>query len=135
LKIFVLTLLCILPLTAFLRIDSRWNHEKPGFNKDLLIYKEELRDAVPEDALCIAGNDLSGFIFFYYIDKKGWGFYYDELDAAQLSRMIEKGAAYLYSDSRNVENKAGIAPFLGELVVERGSIRIFKLKQVSKSRN
>jgi hypothetical protein len=118
-----------LPLTAFLRIDSRWNPEKPGFNKDLLIYREELRKAVPEDVLCIAGNDLSGFIFFYYIDKKGWGFYYDELDAQQLSRMIEEGAGYLYSDSRKVEAKPGISPLLDDLIIERGSIKIFKLKQ------
>jgi hypothetical protein len=49
-----------------------WDKDSPGFNKDLLTYWDELREAVPKNTLCVAGNDISSFIFFYYIDKKGW---------------------------------------------------------------
>ena len=128
-KYFVLLLLFILPLLAYLRMDGRWNPEKPGFNRDLLVYKNELRDAVPKDALCIAGNDISHFIFFYYIDKKGWGFDNNKLDEEQVGKMIKGGATYLYSDSRQIEDKAKIAGFLNELILEKGSVRVFRLKQ------
>jgi len=124
----VVALLLVLPLTAFLRVSHRWNPGKPGFNKDLLVYKDELRNAVPNDVLCVAGNDYSHFIFFYYIDKKGWGFHYDELNDNQLSEMIKQGAKYLYSDSRQVEEKPGIPALLDDLVMERGSVRIYRLK-------
>lgn len=71
LKYLVILCLLILPLTAYLRMEDRWNAETPGFNKDLLVYSEELRNAAPKDALCIVGNDVSHYIYFYYIDKKG----------------------------------------------------------------
>lgn len=121
-------LLLILPLTCFLRMQSRWDTESPGFNKDLLTYKTELRNAIPKDALVVAGNDESHFIFFYYIDKKGWGFHNDELTPEQLNVMIEKGAEYLYTDSEAMASNSKMSTFLNELILEKGSIKIYKLQ-------
>ncbi|MDQ3048710.1 MAG: glycosyltransferase family 39 protein, partial [Bacteroidota bacterium] len=44
-KTIVLFLLAMLPLTAYLRMHKRWDLNSPGFNKDLLMYKNELRKA------------------------------------------------------------------------------------------
>jgi hypothetical protein len=129
-KYLTLILLLILPFTCYLRMEVRWNPESPGFNKDLLTYKTELQNAVPSKSLVVAGNDISHFIMFYYIDKKGWGYDGDFLTAKMLQTMIEKGAAYLYSDSRKVENNSEIACYFDKLVCQKGSIRIFKLKKI-----
>lgn len=126
---FAFFLLALLPLTAYLRMQVRWTAERPGFNKDWLTYKSELRGAVPNDALCIAGNDVSSCIFFYYIDKKGWPFNSDQLDSTRMKTMIKEGASYLYSDSRNVDEKADIQPYLDSLILEKGSVRIFRLRK------
>ena len=127
-RYFTIALLILLPLFCFLRMKGRWDLESPGFNKDLLTYKEEFRNAVPNDALVVAGNDESGFIFLYYIDKKGWFFYDDNLNQENLQQMIDNGAKYLYTDSeknieikypQNIENK----------ILEKGSISIYLLKK------
>ena len=86
-----LILLIILPLTCYLRMKGRWDLDNQNYNKDLLVYKEDLRNAVPKNSLVVAGNDISHYIFFYYIDKKGWGYDSDYLTARQLTSMIEKG--------------------------------------------
>lgn len=124
-------LLLILPFTTYLRMKVRWDLTSPGFNRDLLVYKEELRHATPKNALCVVGNDESHFIYFYYLDKKGWGFNDDDLNSGKLRTMIEKGAKYLYSDSRNIDNSKYIKPLLDTLIVEKGSVKVFKLKQNS----
>jgi hypothetical protein len=128
-KILIVLVLLILPLTAWLRMKDRWDMGSPGFNKDLLTYKEELRNAVPDDALCIAGNDESTCIFFYYINKKGWAFSSDKLRGMNMQQMIDKGASYLYSDSRTFEADTSVAPNLGDLVTEKGSLRVYALKK------
>jgi hypothetical protein len=120
-------LLLLLPLTAWLRMQTRWNPEQPGFNPDLLIYQNELRKAVPEDALCIVGNDESSYIFFYYIHKKGWAFQKDEPSVEQLYSWRNQGAHYLYSDSREIEKRALQAGILDRLVLEIGSIKVYQL--------
>jgi hypothetical protein len=120
--------LLILPLAAFLRINHRWNLESPGFNRDLLVYKEELRRAVPDGALCVVGDDESHHIYFYHLGKKGWGFEAGGLDRDTLKEMIRRGARYLYSDSRQIDGDEKLAPFLDELVLERGSFKVFRLK-------
>ena len=98
-------------MTAYLRTVNRWNPDKPGFNKDLLIYKNDLQIAVPDEALCIAGDDESHSIYFYYIHKKGWGFN-KSLSQQQMSEMVRKGAQFLYSDSRTVDEDKEIIPYL-----------------------
>ncbi|MEI7725457.1 MAG: glycosyltransferase family 39 protein [Bacteroidota bacterium] len=122
-------LLLILPLTAYLRMQVRWSVDSPGFNKDLLTYKHDLQRAVPKNALCIVGNDESHHIFFYYLDKKGWGFDHDGLVAANLKQMIGQGAAYLYSDSRIVDGNKEIEPYLDHLIMVRGTVKVYSLKK------
>jgi len=120
-------ILLILPLTCYLRMQSRWDTTSPGFNPDILTYKADLQQASPKDALCVVGNDPSHFILFYHLDRKGWGFARDILNGVQLAGMIESGAEYLYSDSREIEQKPDVAPLLDSLVLERGSVRVYTL--------
>jgi hypothetical protein len=124
-----LSVMCIiiLPFTAYLRMHNRWNESSPGLNPDLMRYKNELRQAVPDNALCVAGNDGSHFIFLYYIHKKGWVYNYDQLSEDDLKQMITEGAEYLYSDSRDLENRDYAKPFLQKQIGQFGSVRIFKL--------
>jgi 4-amino-4-deoxy-L-arabinose transferase-like glycosyltransferase len=125
-----LLLILFMPLTTFIRMKNRWNIAKPGFNKDLLTWREELRMAVPNDSLCIAGNDMSPCIMLYYIDKKGWTYAYNSLPPEQLEDMIRHGARYLYSDQREVEEKPEIQQYIDRRVAEFGSIRVFLLKSI-----
>jgi hypothetical protein len=127
-KYFTIVLLLLLPITAHLRMKNRWNLDSPNFNKDLLDYKNELRNAVPKDALCIVGNDESHFIFFYYVDKKGWGFNDDELTETMLKEYIQKGAKYLYSDSRAIDENPNLVPYFKQLIIEKGSIKVYQLQ-------
>jgi hypothetical protein len=126
-KNITLFLIAILPITAYARMHKRWDVESPGFNKDLLIYKNELRSVVPDNELCIAGSDVSHFIFLYYIDKKGWTFG-DDLNAVQMKQLISEGARYFYSDNQNIDGQEDMRPFLGELIFQKGSIKVYRLK-------
>ena len=119
--------LIILPITCHLRIKGRWNPDSPGFNKDLLTYKSDLRGATPKTKLVVAGNDNSCNIFLYYIDKKGWVFYNDNLTPNKLNEMINNGAEYLYTDSENIINNKNISSLFDTLIDKKGSIYIYKL--------
>jgi len=127
-KYLVWVLVLLLPVTCYLRLRERWNPEDPGFNRDLLVHKEALRDAVPDNELVVAGNDVSRFIFFYYIHKKGWGFEKNQLHGDSLRSMVQRGARYLYSDSRDIESDTAVRKHIETLVDEFGSIRVFKLR-------
>ncbi|MFT4682425.1 MAG: hypothetical protein ACI9YU_002288, partial [Flavobacteriales bacterium] len=118
-------LLLVLPITAYLRSDSRWRHM--GDEKMLRSNLVELRAASPKNALCVMGNDVSTQIFLYTINRKGWTFSYDELSATDLHRMVDKGAEYFYSTSLEVENNPSIRPYLKELILDTGEMRVYKL--------
>lgn len=124
LQIFTLISLISLPLFAEARMASRWNPNTPGVNKDLYTYKTELRNAVPKDALCVVGNDISHFIMLYYLDKKGWCFDDGKPD---LSMMISQGAQYLYLDTKNIHDLSHFAPFTDSLIMQRGTIQVYHL--------
>ncbi|MFN8314974.1 MAG: glycosyltransferase family 39 protein [Chitinophagales bacterium] len=125
---FVIISLCLLPLTTFLRMQSRWKIDSPGFNKDLYTYKNELRTISKPSDLVVVGNDVSQFIFLYYIDRKGWVFNENQLDAQTLQQMIQKGAKYLYTDSKVIQEKGELKPNIEEEVFHKGSIIVYKLK-------
>jgi 4-amino-4-deoxy-L-arabinose transferase-like glycosyltransferase len=124
----LIVLIAILPVTAFLRADSRWNESDPGFNVDLITYKEQLRAATPANARIVIGNDQSAHISLYYTRHHGWNFYNDKLTAAELEQMIADSAAFLYSDSHIIESDPLLHPYFGDTVSTFGSFRIITLK-------
>jgi 4-amino-4-deoxy-L-arabinose transferase-like glycosyltransferase len=126
-RIATIIILLILPITAFLRINTRWKPASPGFNVDLLNYKSQLRNAVPDNALCVVGHDQSGFIFLYYVHKKGWTYNEDWFNNKQMEEWVNKGAKYFYSDSRKIDENEGIKIFLGKKVAEQGSVIVYEL--------
>ncbi|MEI2673177.1 MAG: hypothetical protein V9F05_03950 [Chitinophagaceae bacterium] len=128
LRIVSYVLLIVLPLTCFLRADTRWNKNNPGFNRDLLTFKTELRNAVPKNAVVVAGNDISKVIFLYYIDKKGYPFLNNLLTTNDLQGFVSAGAEYLYSDSPDIIEQQQLSPFIDLLIVTCGSVKVYKLK-------
>ena len=120
-------LILSLPDYTFFRINSRWDNT--GFNEDLLRYREQLRDAVPDSALVCAGNDRSHHIFLYYIDKKGWAFEQNWMGPKKLDSLARLGCEYLYSDSRHVDQNPQVQSLFGTKVATFGEINIFKLRK------
>lgn len=127
-KIILTILLILAPAANYVRTQVRWNENSPGFNHSLLEYKEELRKAAPDSSLCIAGNDISHHIFFYYINKKGWGFDHDSLSSSRMDNMIRHGAEYLYSSSRTIEQDSSINKYFDKIILQAGQIYVYKLK-------
>lgn len=120
-------LLISLPFFAWLRINGRWDTNKLEFDKAYYHDKALLRSLVPENEYVVVGNDNSHFILLYYLNRKGWAFDSDELDAASLDYYISNGARYLFTDSR-VDEQAGIRSYLGDKIFEKGDLRVYKLK-------
>ncbi len=128
-KVFLALFCTATVLQANLRMNHRWQEEHPGFNPDLLKYRDLLRNAVPDTALCIAGVDKYCFTYFYYINKKGWCVCEESKDSMRkynFEEWIRKGARFLYSDSRNLDSQ--FLPHIDTLVLKAGSINVFRLK-------
>lgn len=127
LKYASVALLCLLPLTAWLRMDTRWNPEGHGVSKDWIRYKTQLRAALPDSVYCVSGPDISQSITLYFIHKRGWtiGNLGDDVLFEQAK---SKGARYLYSASRELEQYEYVAKSLDTLVARFGEINIYRLK-------
>lgn len=128
-KTIVAILLISLPIFAFARMQGRWNPEDPRFNKDLLEHKIALQQLSQQSDLIVAGDDESFAIWFYHLDRKGWGFSKNfPLEPNRLKVMIKKGAKYLYTDNEAVLNNPKFQPYLQNEVGKFGSIHVFELK-------
>jgi hypothetical protein len=130
-RVVVCALLLAMPWGAYQAVQQYWNIDMSGFNKDIFTYRNDLRKAVPQDALCIILNDHSNYIFPYQIDKRGHVFKDDTLPAAWVEDMIKRlGVTYMYSDSRKVDGNPEVMKYFDSLVMERGTVRVFKLKKL-----
>ena len=125
----ILTTLCllILPVTAYLRADSRWDLVKPGFDPVFFHFKDELRKLTPPNAYCVVGNDESGQILLYYIDRKGWTFSNNNIDGKMLEHYIGEQGTYLFC-SGTIDAQPDINKHLVEKVFDKESLRVYKIK-------
>ncbi len=116
------------PITAYLRIDTRWNTQGPGFPSDWLTYRNELRTAVPDSSLVIMGSDMTQCIMPYYMHKRGWTYVDYELTKENLELYVRQGAEYLYTDCTRTLQDTTLHPLLGEEIKVCGSVHVFSLK-------
>lgn len=125
----VVGLLALMPYMTYRRIHSRWQPAQAEFNRDLVIHQAALRAAVPDDALVVAGPDVSHNIFLYYIHKKGW--VWDEnqaFDGDRLRMWRDQGAAYLYCDDRAYDTIPSVRAVLGPEIARFGDVRVYGLR-------
>lgn len=129
LKTASIPVLGLFPWVAFFLInDYFWNIDRNGYNPDWFIHKKDLQQAAPRDSLCILLNDNTGVVFAYAVDKQGYVFDRDELPPMWVEDMIiRRGARYMYSDSRIVDSSGRIRPLLDSMLLQRGSVKVFRL--------
>lgn len=98
-KLIVFVGIALVPLTAWLRIDHRWDIEKPGFNTDYLNYGNYLQSKIAKNELCIIDSDESSFISLYYLKRNGFSLYPNELNETILTELHSRGAKYLITEN------------------------------------
>ncbi len=129
-SVYLLGLICFTSViyTYFFTIPM-WSIKKSYFNPDVFIYTEELKSAVPDGEHCIILNDLSSYIFSYRIDKMGYVFNDDNLKTEWINEMVKShNIKYMYSDSEKINSSEELAPYIDDIIMTRGSIKVFKLK-------
>ena len=143
-SVVVLILMIANPIVASIRIlPERWmNRDK---HIPMALYNEDTRDQlsnnVPQNALCIVGEDDSHCIYFYFLHKKGFGYdSWQSLVETQNAKSepiikdyINKGATYLYLSSSDASDamvaEKALAPYLDKRIDSVGSICVYKLKR------
>ncbi len=138
-------LLLAQPVLATIRIlPNEWMHESKKVPKEL--YNEDSRqrliDMVPKGASCIVGIDPSNCIYFYYLNKKGYGISYrNELltkepwGQLKIDYYTGSGAEYIYLDDSSVFNRPEIQRNIDHVVGTEGRFIVAKLKKKAKNQN
>lgn len=115
--------LVILPITAGLRINSRWEEQ----DRSIIVHKEALRNAIPSNAKCMVGHDISPHIYLYHMATKGWSINAENIAKPAIDRWLKNGAEFLICDDRGIESHEHIAQYLGDQMTEIGPFKIWKL--------
>lgn len=119
--------LLLMPLTAYMRCQSRWNPNEPGFPVELYRYKNEIRKAIPEGERCVLDADPSGVISLYYASRKGWVM---NEQPNQLDTYIHLGARY-WIGTQVAPTSASIHAFMGDTLFQREHVVVCTLKKNS----
>ncbi|MES2679213.1 MAG: glycosyltransferase family 39 protein [Bacteroidota bacterium] len=96
---FVFVVACLVPITAWLRIDQRWNLQSPGFVTDYLSDQATLQSIIPQNEKCIIDADDSHFIALYYLKRQGYSLFDKEINSAVLKDRYKRGARFLVTEN------------------------------------
>jgi len=132
LKIIATIAFFIMPLTAYLRIQQRWNNKSPGFEVTYLKNKKEIHDFLPTQAKCIVGNDNSGFITLYYLNRKGWNFNDNKIDVSTVRKYENEGANYFIFDDSIHKLNDSLVLYLGVPQKKVGNLTFFQITKNKK---
>jgi len=128
-KLLTVALLVSMPLVTNLITKDYWSVENSYYLQDVFRYKNDLRAAAPSNSLCIIVNDPTQYLFSYLIDKPAFVFRDDHLPSLWVEDMVlNRGVTYMYSDSRKVDTNPEVSQYFEKLVMERGTVKVFKLK-------
>lgn len=133
LKLPIIPVFLLMPYQNLRQNRDSWSYEKSGVNKNLFIHKKALQQAVPKGERVIVLNDLSQFNFFYIIDKEGYVFKDDYLQAEWVDDLVWNfNVKYMYSDSRKVDENPEMQKRIDTVLLQAGSIKVLRLKKYAK---
>ncbi|AHJ99553.1 ArnT family glycosyltransferase [Hymenobacter swuensis] len=135
-------LLLAQPVLAFVRIaPPRWMRGPRDIAPEFYYEasRHQLRTAAPDSALCIVGPDESGCIYFYFLHKKGFGFSDrnelfapDSIGQPYLSRCLQRGARFLYTDDSMLVTDPRLRQYNGRVVQKTGRFRVVEFPAVAR---
>ncbi|OAV44457.1 glycosyltransferase family 39 protein [Lewinella sp. 4G2] len=110
------------------RTDAWWGVKESWVNEDILAYSEELKAAVPRDALCLIMSEQSNDVVAYRIDKRGHAFT-EPIPVEWVNDLVSNhNINYLYSTLEEWHNSAELVPYVDSVLLARGSVKVLKLK-------
>ena len=126
-KYLVLLSFLICPITAYLRCNSRWNNETPGFAKEYLHYKKDLQKIIPIDAKVIVFGDDSRSIVLYHLQRKGWSLGQFGIKDKDFEDGMKRGATFVITDC-NTETNQVFNRHVGSLLFKRNDVKLYLAK-------
>lgn len=124
--------IALMPVLAYARMHHRWTG--PQNYVPEVLYDNDRRKAFVSEipkGLCIVGPDISGSIYYYYLDREGYGFADpSELEnETYLTSMIGAGASILISDHPMVRMIPAVQSHTDSLIAEEGAFYALRLKK------
>ncbi|THH39959.1 glycosyltransferase family 39 protein [Neolewinella litorea] len=96
--------------------------------KDAYRYQEALQEAVDDDEIVIAINDISAHIFTWLIRKRGYVFHSNGLQPEWIDDLHENhGVNYLYSNSRKFDQDSAVQTRFDSLLLKAGDIHVYRI--------
>ncbi len=127
--------LLLAPFLTFFMRKNDWTLHRTYYNHDLFIHQKALKEAVPSNEQCIIIKDPSRYVFAYKIDKMGYIYPDKYLPIRWIDDLMrKKNIRYMYSDVREVDEHPEFAAYIDSLLLEAGSIRVFRLKLPEKKK-
>ncbi len=127
LKYLILLSFLMCPITAYLRCNSRWNSETPGFTKEFLTCKKQLQAIIPDTAKVIVCGDASRSIVLYHLQRKGYSLADGEITDANIEQGLMKGATFLITDC-NTDTNQVMKRHTHNLLFEKNRVKLFLAK-------
>lgn len=127
LKYLVVLSFFLCPITAYLRCNTRWNEQSPGFPKEYLFEKKRLQEIIPYNSPVVVYNDESRSIVLYHLKRKGWSHYKYGFKREILKDNIKNGARFLITDLPLDTNQA-ICHHLDKLLFVKNNVTLYSIK-------
>lgn len=139
--ILLVILIIAQPFLASIRIlPARWLSSSKGVSRVLLNpeTREKIIKSIPQNALTIAGPDISNCILFYFSQTQGFGFSNTEIlldtnkringTLSDIELYTRQGATYLLVQEPSEEVRARFTPYVEKLLFAEDDIIVAKLK-------
>lgn len=127
LKYLILLSFLVAPITAYLRCNTRWNSESPGFTKEFLTCKKQLQQLIPENAKVLVCGDGSRSIVLYHLQRRGYSLGDNEITDTTIEEGLKKGAAFLITDCNTDTNKV-LQRHTFNLLFKKNKVKLYLAK-------
>jgi hypothetical protein len=128
LKYMMLLSFLVSPITAYLRCNTRWNTESPGFTKEYLTHKKQLQQLIPEHAKVLVCGDGSRSIVLYHLQRKGYSLGTNEMKEKDIREGLDRGTTFLITDC-NVDTNQVLKNHVNSLLFQRNDVKLYTIKK------
>ena len=117
----------ISPITAYLRCNSRWNTETPGFTKEFLSCKKQLQEIIPKEAKVIVFGDDSRSIVLYHLQRKGWSVGQYGIKDKDFEDGMKRGATFVITDCY-IDTNQVFKRHVDSLLFKKNDVKLYLVK-------
>jgi hypothetical protein len=121
----------VLPIVSKRVCTKQWHETNNNISEAIVAHAAQIKTIVPTDAKVLVGNDVSGFVTLYHLDRNGATLLDNNVDSNYMNSLLGGNGGYLITEDTAMVTRNNLQPLVVQQTIIDSNCAVYKMRSIA----